>query len=141
MNNKRFRWLWIALAVLIVVGICFTTWRVLPPYVRGHLHILTPRIQGTVTVSDTDGSRTYAFADRGGYGMHVWNLGEGPDTVTVSLFNTNDWHVIHMDFRVEREGTQWNISGKIEADGYGSVTYEDTIPLDDPIEISASCFL
>ncbi len=135
---KRKTWIWIllgtaSLAVLCIL--CCAVWRVLPPYVRGRLHVLTPRIQGTVTISDGNNEKSYSFSDRGAYGLASWTLGTESTPVTVSMYNYNDWQVADVRFTVTRTGTEWQITGEIRRDGAPPRAYEDRIPIGEPIEL------
>ena len=136
---KRKAWLWIILGTVVTLAVlcvlCCAVWRVLPPYVRGHLHLLTPRIQGTVTVIDGDAKKSYSFSDRGDYGLASWTLGTESTPVTVSMYNYNDWQVADVRFTVTRMEKEWQITGEIRRDGAPPRAYEDRIPIGEPIEI------
>ena len=105
------------------------------------LLILTPKINGTVTVHQNGESETFRFSARGGeYGDYDWSLGSKEMPISVHLFSRNSWHVVNMNFDIERLETDWHITGTVNVKTYNPVSYEDSIPLGEPIRITVDCF-
>lgn len=122
-----------AAALLIVGGVAF--WKHLPPRARGHLHFLTPRLTGKVTLCDGEDERVYHFSSPGGYGSYEWTVGPKDDPVKIIRYNANNWYVTDMDLRVERKDNEWIVSGTVNTDGEPLESVSDTIPFGEPIVI------
>ena len=108
------------------------------PYVRGHLHIFSPRIQGTVIVSDGGDEKAYSFFGNDGHGLYEWTVGDQIVPVHIELFNTNEWHVIKIDMRIERENDDWHVTGTVHCDDSNykaPVEYNFTVPQGERIEM------
>lgn len=123
-----------AAALLIIGGVVL--WKRLPPRIRGHLHFLTPRLTGTVTLCDGKYEKTYRFSSTGDYGPYEWTVGPEETPVKIVRYNANNWYVTNMDLRVERKGNEWIVSGTVNTDGKPSETVSDTIPVGEPIIIN-----
>ena len=129
------------IVLLVILAIVFGTGIFLYvkyPYVRGHLHIFSPRIQGTVTISENDTEKTYSFSGNDGHGLYDWTVGEDIVPVHIVLFNTNNWHVIKLNFRIERDGDHWLVSGTADCDyknGHTPREYSFTVPYGESIEM------
>ena len=123
------------LAIVVGVGIFLYAKY---PYVRGHLHIFSPRIQGTVTISENGTEKTYSFSGNDGHGMYNWTVGEDIVPVHIGLFNTNSWHVIKLDFHIWRDNDNWLVTGITDCDdrnGHVPTEYSFSVPYGESIEL------
>lgn len=123
-----------AAALFIVGGVVI--FQHLPPRIKGHLHFLTPRLTGTVTLCDGENERSYSFSSPGDYGPYEWTVGPEETPVKVVRYNANNWYVTNMELRVERKGNEWIVSGTVNTDGKPLETVSDTIPVGEPIIIN-----
>lgn len=136
-NKAAAKWILIGVAgasaiiLLLVLG-----WNLLPARIKGHLHVLTPRLTGTVVLYDGATEETYRFSARGDYGLYEWTVGPEDLPITVVRFNANNWYVTKMDIRVARQGDAWVITGTVDTDGQAPAIISDSIPVGEPIVVS-----
>ena len=136
-NRIAAKWIIIGAAgVSAVILLLVFGWNLLPAKIRGHLHILTPRLTGTVVLSDGTTEETYRFSARGDYGPYEWTVGSKDLPITVIRFNANNWYVTKMDIRVARQGDAWIITGTVDTDGQEPEHILNSIPVGEPIVIS-----
>ncbi len=114
--KKRARLILRLLPVVVMAGALALLY-VKSPYVRGHLHVFSPRIVCRVEVRDGERENEYRFTGVEGHGKYRWTAGTDEAPIGISLFNTNDWHVISIDLEAEHIGGEWIVSGASHLDG------------------------